>query len=67
MTEENYKFRTSHRQLRNQFPGKGKLQIPIIPKFQSQLGDFADLLLIVFDKTHLEYHNHLDRMVHFSP
>ena len=29
MTEENYNYRTSQSLLRNQFPGKGKLQIPI--------------------------------------
>ena len=52
-------------QFRNQFPGKGKLKIPIIPKFQEKAGDFDDLLLIGFDKTHLEDQNHLDRMVHF--
>ena len=65
MTEENYNYRTSQSLLRNQFPGKGKLQIPIIPKFVERLGDFDDLLLIGFDKTHLEDQNHLDRMVHF--
>lgn len=65
MTEENYIYRTSQSLLRNQFPGKGKLQIPIIPKFQEKPGDFDDLLLIGFDKTHLEDQNHLDRMVHF--
>ena len=65
MTEENYNYRTSQTLLRNQFPGKGKLQIPIIPKFVERLGDFDDLLLIGFDKTHLEDQNHLDRMVHF--
>ena len=65
MTEENYNYRTSQSLLRNQFPGKGKLQIPIIPKFQEQPGDFDDLLLIGFDKTRLEDQNHLDRMVHF--
>ena len=65
MTEENYNYRTSQTLLRNQFPGKGKLQIPIIPKFQEKSGDFDDLLLIGFDKTHLEDQNHLDRMVHF--
>ena len=65
MTEENYNYRTSQTLLRNQFPGKGKLQIPIIPKFQEIPGDFDDLLLIGFDKTHLEDQNHLDRMVHF--
>ena len=65
MTEENYNYRTSQTLLRNQFPGKGKLQIPIIPKFGERPGDFDDLLLIGFDKTHLEDQNHLDRMVHF--
>ena len=65
MTEENYNYRTSQTLLRNQFPGKGKLQIPIIPRFQVKEDDFNDLLLIGFDKTHLEDQNHLDRMVHF--
>ena len=65
MTEENYNYRTSQALLRNQFPGKGKLQIPIIPKFEERPGDFNDLLLIGFDKTHLEDNNHLDRIVHF--
>ena len=65
MTEENYNYRTSQALLRNQFPGKGRLQIPIIPKFQEKPGDFDDLLLIGFDKTHLEDQNHLNRMVHF--
>lgn len=65
MTEENYTYRTSQTLLRNQFPGKGKLRIPIIPKFEAKAGDFDDLLLIGFDKTHLEDNNHLDRMVHF--
>ena len=65
MTEENYNYRTSQALLRNQFPGKGRLQIPIIPKFQEKPGDFDDLLLIGFDKTHLEDQTHLDRMVHF--
>ena len=66
MTEENYNYRTSQALLRNQFPGNGKLKIPIIPMFQEKPGDFDDLLLIGFDKTHLEDQNHLDRMVHFS-
>ena len=48
-TEENYNYRTSQSLLRNQFPGKGKLRIPIIPKFVERLGDFDDLLLIGFD------------------
>ena len=65
MTEENYRYRTSQTLLRNQFPGEGKLQIPVIPKFGAQAGDFDDLLLIGFDKTHLEDRTHLDRMVHF--
>ena len=65
MTGENYNYRTSQALLRNQFPGKGKLKIPIIPKFEAKPGDFDDLLLIGFDKTHLEDNNHLDRMVHF--
>ena len=65
MTEENYNYRTSQTLLRNQFPGKGKLQIPIIPKFEERPGDFDELLLIGFDKAHLEDQNHLDRMVHF--
>lgn len=64
-TEENYNYRTSQALLRNQFPGKGKLQIPIIPRFQEKPGDLGDLLLIGFDKTHLENQNHLDRIVHF--
>ena len=54
MTEENYNYRTSQTLLRNQFPGKGKFKIPIIPKFQEEPGDFDELLLIGFDKTHLE-------------
>ena len=65
MTEENYNYRTSQALLRNQFAGKGKLKIPIIPKFEAKQGDFDDLLLIGFDKTHLEDQNHLGRMVHF--
>lgn len=65
MTGENYNYRTSQKVLRNQFHGKGKLQIPIIPKFQTKQGDFDDLLLIGFDKTRLEDKNHLNRMVHF--
>ncbi len=65
MTEENYNYRTSQAILRNQFPGKGKLKMPNIPKFEAKPGDFDNLLLIGFDKTHLEDNNHLDRMVHF--
>ena len=41
------------------------MKLPIIPKFEEKPGDFDDLLLIGFDKTHLEDQNHLDRMVHF--
>ena len=63
MTEENYNYRTSQALLRNQFPGNGKLKIPIIPMFQEKPGDFDDLLLIGFDKTHLEDQNHLDRTI----
>ena len=66
MTEENYNYRTSQTLLRNQFPGYGKWEIPIIPRFEPYPGDFDNLLLIGFDKTHLEDQNHLDRMVHFS-
>lgn len=65
ITEENYNYRTVQTLLRNQFPGKGKLQIPIIPKFRAKHNDFDELLLIGFDKTQLEDRNHLDRMVHF--
>lgn len=65
MTEENYNYRTSPILLRNQFPGFGKWKIPMIPRFEPQPGDFDDLLLIGFDKTHLEDQNHLNRMVHF--
>ena len=65
MTEENYNYRTSWTLLRNQFPGTGKLKMPLIPKFEPRPDDFIDLLLIGFDKTHLEDQNHLDRMVHF--
>lgn len=43
MTEENYIYRTSQALLRNQFPGKGKLKIPVIPKFQENPGDFTDV------------------------
>ena len=46
MTEENYNYRTSQKLLRNQFPGKGKLKIPIIPKFQESPGDFDDLFYL---------------------
>jgi|GEM_PF-350194 len=59
MTEENYNYRTSQTLLRNQFPGSGKWRIPAIPRFQEEPGDFEDLLLIGFDKTHLEDQKHL--------
>lgn len=65
MTEENYKYRTSPLFLRNQFKGKGKLQIPVIPKFQIQSDDFNDLLLIGFDKINADDTKHFNRMVHF--
>lgn len=65
MTEENYKYRTSQIMLRNQFPGNGVWNIPIIPKFQERPGDFDDLLLIGFDKTDADDRKHPDRMVHF--
>ena len=65
MTEENYNYRTSQTLLRNQFPSYGKWKIPVIPRFEPHSGDFDDLLLIGFDKTHLEDQNHLNRMVHF--
>ena len=65
IAEENYNYRTSQALLRNQSSGKGKLQIPIIPKFEAKPGDFDNLLLIGSDKTHLEDNNHLNRMVHF--
>ena len=60
MTEENYNYRTSQIMLRNQFPGKGKLQIPVIPKFQPKDDDFDDLLLIGFDKTKSTGQRHLE-------
>ena len=65
MTEENYKYRTSPFLLRNQFNGKGKFQIPVVPKFKAREDDFTDLRLIGFDKTKLESNNYLDRIVHF--
>lgn len=65
MKEENYNYRTSQTLLHNQFPGKGKCQIPIIPKFPARADAFNDVLLIGFNKIHLEDQKHLDRMVHF--
>ena len=54
MKEENYNYRTSQTLLHNQFPGKGKCQIPIIPKFPARADAFNDVLLIGFNKIHLE-------------
>ena len=54
MTEENYQYRTSPFLLRNQFAGKGKSQIPVIPKFLAQKDNLDDSRLIGFDKTKLE-------------
>ena len=65
MTEENYQYRTSQTMLRNCFPGPGEWKIPVIPKFKEKPGDFDDLLLIGFDKTHVQDERHLNRMVHF--
>ena len=65
MTEENYNYRTSQTLLRNQFPGRGKLKIPLIPKFKPNPGDLEDLLLIDFDKTRLDDQDHFNRIVHF--
>ena len=56
MTEENYNYRTSQALLRNQFPGIGKLQIPIIPKFEAKPGDFDDLNYMVAERTLLMKH-----------
>lgn len=65
MTEENYQYRTSQTMFRNLFPGPGEWKIPVIPKFEEKPGDFDDLLLIGFDKTHVQDERHLNRMVHF--
>jgi hypothetical protein len=65
MTEENYKYRTSPLFLRDQFKGKGKLQIPVIPKFKVKTDDFSDLLLIGFDRIDLNDTKHFNRMAHF--
>lgn len=51
MTEENYKYRTSLVLLRNQFAGKGNLQIPVIPKFKARKDGFDGLRRISFDNT----------------
>ncbi len=58
MTEENYRYRTSPLFLRNQFKGKGKVQMPVSD-------DFNDLLLIGFDKISTNDTKHFNRMVHF--
>lgn len=65
MTEENYKYRTSPFFLRNQFGGKGTLQIPTVPKFRAKEDDFTDVRLIGFDKIKLENDTYFNRMVHF--
>ena len=65
MTEDNYNYRTSQIMLRNQFPGDGPFQIPIIPKSEFFDEDFQDLRLIGFDRTHIEDDKNLDWMVHF--
>ena len=59
------KYRTSPLFFRNQFKGKGELQIPVIPKFQIHSDDFNDLLLISFDKISTNDTKHLNRIVHF--
>ena len=51
--------------LRNEFNGKGKLKMPIVPKFEAKPDDFDGLLLIGFDIMRPDDYNHLDRMVHF--
>lgn len=43
MTEENYSYRTRQTLLRNQFPGYGKWEIPIIPRFEPHPGDLEPL------------------------
>ena len=65
MTEENYQYRTGQAMLRNQFQGDGIFQIPIIPKASFTESDFANLLLIGFDRTREDDDKHSDRMVHF--
>ena len=65
MTEDNYNYRTSQIMLRNQFPGDGPFQIPIIPKSEFSDEEFQDLRLIGFDRTHIEDDKNLDWMVHF--
>ena len=53
MTEENREYRTSQIMLRNQFHGKDKFKIPIIPKGNFGDKDFQNLLLIGFDRTNI--------------
>ncbi len=65
MTEENYEYRTSQIMLRNQFPGDGIFQIPIIPKAEFSDEEFRDLLLIGFDRAKADDTQNTDRMVHF--
>ena len=65
MTEENREYRTSQIMLRNQFHGKDKFKIPIIPKGNFGDKDFQNLLLIGFDRTNIRDEHHLNRMVHF--
>lgn len=65
MTEENREYRTSQIMLRNQFHGKDKFKIPIIPKENFGDKDFQNLLLIGFDRTNIRDEHHLNRMVHF--
>lgn len=65
MTEENREYRTSQIMLRNQFHGKDKFKIPIIPKGNFGDKDFQNLLLIGFDRTNIRDAHHLNRMVHF--
>ncbi len=65
MTEENYNYRTSQIMLRNQFPGDGVFQIPIIPKSDFSDEEFRDLLLIGFDRVKADDTKNTDRMVHF--
>ncbi len=65
MTEENYEYRTSQIMLRNQFPGDGIFQIPIIPKAEFSEEEFRDLLLIGFDRAKTDDTKNTDCMVHF--
>ena len=40
MTEENYNYRTSQTLFAQSISGRGKLQMPIIPKFEEKQGRF---------------------------